>query len=91
MQTAQGVLQGDKAPALVDAKQQVIVPAAYWEGTILSAASHDHREANLPQGAQAQLDADIPEPHFRQRDPRFATQDRHKLPTEAKFTLVDFT
>jgi hypothetical protein len=121
MQTAHGVIQGDKGQALVDAKQQVIVhaeacgkgqddghvapmvegaqaslqaiglPEAYWEGTLLSADSNDQSEAHLPQWAQAQLAADSPDPHFRHRAPRFASQERHKLPTEETCTLADFT
>jgi transposase len=85
---------GHVAPMVEGAKanlQAIGLPEAYLEGTILSADSNYHSEANLQQCAQAKLDAYIPDPHFRQRDPRFATQERHKLPTEEKFTLADFT
>jgi Transposase DDE domain len=85
---------GHVAPMVAGAKanlQAIGLPEAYVEGTILSADSNYHSEANLQQCAQATLDAYIPDPHFRQRDPRFATQERHKLPTEEKFTLADFT
>jgi hypothetical protein len=85
---------GHVAPMVEGAKanlQAIGLPEAYLEGAILSADSHDHSEANLQQCAQAKLDAYIPDPHFRQRDPRFATQDRYKLPTTEKFTLADFT
>src|SRR5262249_494689 len=33
----------------------------------------------------------ISDPHFRRRDPRFATQARHSPPTDEKFTEADFT
>jgi Transposase DDE domain len=63
----------------------------YFEGKILSADSNYHSEENLQECAHEQLDAYIPDPHFRQRDPRFDTQERHKRPTEEKFSLADFT
>jgi transposase len=85
---------GHVAPMVEGAKanlQAIGLPQAYLEGTILSADSHYPSETHLQQCAQAKLDASIPAPHFRQRDPRLATQDRHKLPTEEKGTLADFT
>jgi hypothetical protein len=33
----------------------------------------------------------LPDPYFRQRDPRFATQARHHPPTDDRFTVADFT
>jgi ABC-type transport system substrate-binding protein len=44
-------------------------------------------EGNLEKCAQGQLDAYIPDTHCRARDLRFATQDRHKPPTDEKFTM----
>jgi transposase len=85
---------GHVSPVLDGAKANVKaigLPEEYFEGKILSADSNYHSEANLTTCAQEKLDAYIPDPHFRQRDPRFATQERHKLPTEEKFTLADFT
>ena len=85
---------GHVSPLLAGAKANVKaigLPEEYFEGRILSADSNYHSEANLTTCAQEKLDAYIPDPHFRQRDPRFATQERHKLPTEEKFTLADFT
>jgi transposase len=85
---------GHVAPLLAGAKanaQAIGLPEQYFVGKILSADSNYHSEENLKTCAQVQVDAYIPDPHFRQRDPRFATQDRHKLPTEEKFTLADFT
>lgn len=80
------MLDGAKANA-----KAIGLPEAYFEGKILSADSNYHSEQNLKTCAQAKLDAYIPDTHFRQRDPRFATQDRHKPHTEEKFTVADFT
>jgi Transposase DDE domain len=67
----------------------------YFVDKILSAESNYHSDENLRTGAQEQLDAYSPDPHFRQRDPRFATQARHQPPTDEKvdekFTVADFT
>jgi hypothetical protein len=85
---------GHVAPLLEGATanaQAVGLPEPYLAGQILSADSNDHSEEHLKACAQAQVDAYIPDPHFRQRDPRFATQDLHKLPPAEKFTLADFT
>ena len=120
MQTAHGGIQGYNGQALVDEKQQVILPAeafgngqdyghvapmlagakanvqalglpeTAFEGKVRSADSNYHSEENLGKCVQAKLDAYIPDTHFRQRDPRFATQERHKPPSEEKFTLKDF-
>jgi transposase len=84
---------GHVGPMVEGAKanlQAIGLPETYLEGKILSADSNYHSEGNLKQCAEAKLDAYIPDPHFRQRDPRFASQARHKLPTEEKFTLADF-
>jgi hypothetical protein len=120
MQTAHGGIQGYNGQALVDEKQQVILPAeafgngqdyghvapmlagakanvqalglpeTAFEGKVRSADSNYHSEENLGKCVQAKLDAYIPATHFRQRAPRFATQERHKPPSEEKFTLKDF-
>jgi IS5 family transposase len=44
----------------------------------LSADCNYHSEENLKACEEHQVDAYIPDNHFRQRDPRFATQERHK-------------
>jgi transposase len=62
-----------------------------FEGKRFSADSNYHREANLTTCVQEQLDAYIPDPHVRQRDPRFASQARHQPCPPEKFTLEDFT
>jgi transposase len=80
------MLEGAKATV-----QTLGLPEDYFAGKIFSADSNYHSEENLQSCAQAQLDAYIPDPYFRHRDPRFATQARHHPPTEEKFTVADFT
>jgi transposase len=85
---------GHVAPVLDGTKDtftSIGLPEEYLEGKLFSADSNYHSEANLQKCAQEKLDAYIPDPHFRQRDPRFATQERHKAPIAEKFTLADFT
>jgi transposase len=85
---------GHVPPMLEGAKahvQALGLPEDYFAGTIFSADSNYHSEENLKACAQEKLDAYIPDPHFRRRDPRFATQVRHHPPTEEKFTGADFT
>ena len=85
---------GHVAPMLGGANanaQAVGLPENYFTGKLLSADSNYHSEENLKTCAQAQLDAYIPAPHFRARDPRFATQERHKAPPDERFTSRDFT
>ena len=61
------------------------------EQTQLSADCNYHSEANLETCATYQLDAYIPDNHFRQRDERFATQERYKRRVKKEnFTLEDF-
>jgi transposase len=85
---------GHVTPMLEGAKanvQAIGLPEEYFAGKILSADSNYHSEENLQTCAQEQLDAYIPDAHFRRRDPRFAPQGRHHPPTEEKFTVADFT
>jgi transposase len=57
----------------------------------LSADCNYHSEVNLQACAQYKVDAYIPDNHFRQRDPRFATQERHKSRIKKEhFTLAEF-
>jgi transposase len=44
----------------------------------LTADCNYHSEANLQACAEHKVDAYIPDNHFRSRDPRFASQERHK-------------
>jgi transposase len=89
---------GHVPPMLEGAKahvQAIGLGKDYFAGKILSADSNYHSEENLQTCAQEQLDAYIPDSHFRRRDPRFATQARHQPPTDEKvdekFTEADFT
>src|SRR5215510_716129 len=84
---------GHVPPMLEGAKahvQALGLPKDYFAGKIFSADSNYHSEENLQACAQEKLDAYIPDPHFRRRDPRFATQGRHHPPTDEKFTGADF-
>jgi hypothetical protein len=84
---------GHVTPMLDGAKENVQaigLSEEYFAGKILSADSNYHSEENLKTCAQEPLDAYIPDPHFRHRDPRFATQARHHPPRDEKFTEVDF-
>jgi transposase len=57
----------------------------------LSADCNYHSETNLQACAQHELDPYIPDNHFRQRDARFATQERYKSRVKQNhFTLADF-
>ncbi len=82
------VLEGaSEVLELAGLKDEVLVPGE----TKLSADCNYHSEENLQAGVQYQVDAYIPDNHFRQRDPRFATQERHKRRVKKeRFTLEDF-
>jgi hypothetical protein len=85
---------GHVTPMLAGARanaQAIGLPEDYFAGKIFSADSNYHSEENLQACAQEQLDAYIPDPHFRRRDPRFATQVRYHPPTDDRFTVADFT
>jgi hypothetical protein len=72
---------------LAGLKDEVLVPGE----TQLSADCNDHSEGNLQACAAHQVDAYIPDNHFRQRDARFATQERPQTRVkEERFTLEDF-
>jgi len=51
-------------------------------GATFSADCNYHSHENLAACAQAGVDAYIPDTNFRKRDPRFATQERHKPKAE---------
>lgn len=59
----------------------------YFKGKILAADSNYHSEVNLKECRELELDANIPDVKFRNRDPRFATQKRRQV---RRFTLKDF-
>jgi hypothetical protein len=79
------ILDGAKANV-----QTIGLPGMYFEGKILSADSNYQSEANLKTCAQEKPDAYVPDTHFRQQDPCFATQERHKPQADGKFTLENF-
>ena len=50
-----------------------------------------HSDTNLQFAKRHKLEAYIPDPHFRQRDPRFADQGKYKPPKpRKKFTIDDY-
>jgi transposase len=87
---------GHVTPMLEGAKahvQAIGLGEDYFAGKILRADSNYHSEENLKTCAQEQLDAYIPDSHFRQRDPRFATHAPHQprqSPPDEQFTEADF-
>lgn len=86
------------APMLAGAKEMLELAGLSKELPLekakLSADCNYHSEANLEACAEHHVDAYIPDNHFRQRDPRFATQERHKSAHREKkgcYTLERFT
>jgi transposase len=60
------------------------------EDTTWLADSNYHSDDNLSTCEEEHLDAYIPDTNFRKRDPRFATQERHKAPKQERFKVEDF-
>ena len=56
--------------------------AAVLENKIVSADTGYFSNRNLEAFAEAKVDAYVPDPKFRQRDPRFAEAGRHRRPTD---------
>ena len=81
------VLQGAEATLeLVGLKEKLPLEQAQ-----LSADCNYHSEANLKSCAENKVDAYIPDNHFRQRDARFASQERHKSRVKKEsITIGDF-
>ncbi len=52
------------------------------EGAVVSADTSYYTNANLAACEEAKVDAYIPDPKFRSRDPRFAEAKRHRRPTD---------
>jgi hypothetical protein len=80
---------GHSAPLLAGAKahgKAIGLPPQYFAGQHFSVDSHDHSEAKLQSCVEAKRDASIPDTHFRQREPRCATQERHKPCSKAQCT-----
>jgi transposase len=61
----------------------------YFGGKIFVADTNYHSESNLKTCQKLELDAYIPDKHFRRRDPRYAAQRRH-WPKRKAFALEDF-
>ncbi len=76
------------APMLAGAKEMLDLSGLSkelpLEKATLSADCNYHSEANLQACAEHGVDAYIPDNHFRSRDPRFETQERHKSPFRQK-------
>jgi hypothetical protein len=89
-----GQADGHVAPMLEGAQatgQALGLPADSLVGQCFSADRNDHSEGTVEKCAPEPLDADIPDPHVRACDPRFATQARHKPQTDETLTGADFT
>jgi hypothetical protein len=65
------------------------VPEHDVAGTIRRADRHDQSDEHRKPWAHDQLDADLPAPHVRQREPRCPTQERHTRPPAEKWTVAD--
>lgn len=84
---------GHLAPMVAGAKgnmQALGYGEDYFEGTTWLADNNYHSDDNLKTCEEEHLDAYIPDTNFRKRDPRFATQERHKPPKRNLFTREDF-
>ena len=63
----------------------------YFNGTTMLGDSNYHSDANLQCAKRYNIDAYIPDPRFRQRDPRFAEQGKYKPPQpRKKFTIDEY-
>lgn len=62
----------------------------YFEGAVFTADTNYHSDTNIRKCQQEKLDAYIPDRFFRKRDPRFATQERHRSVADKKFRHEDF-
>jgi len=63
----------------------------YFKGKELTADSNYHSTASLKKCISEEIDAYIPDPYFRKRDPRFKNQGRYKPKKKRKlFKLEDF-
>ena len=87
---------GQIGPILEGAKEMLALSGLAeelpLEGAQLSADSNYHSEENLAACEEAGVDPYIPDNHYRQRDTRFTTQERHKRRVKKElFTLGDFT
>jgi transposase len=79
------MLDGAKGNLEVVGKEQDCL-----NGKILTADSNYHSEGNLEKCEQEKVDPYIPDTHFRKRDPRFATQQRHAPVRNIAYGPKDF-
>jgi transposase len=81
-------------PPMIDGTKENLreigLPEDYLKGKIFTADSDYHSATNMDKCEEDGLDAYIPDNKFRTRDPRFATQERHRPSGEKRFTLDDF-
>lgn len=61
------------------------------EGVVFTADSNYHSETNLKSCDEMGVDAYVPDPLFRQRDPRFETRGKYKPEKKFRFGHEDFT
>ena len=85
----------DNLTPMIDGAKENIKAIGYdenfFENKRILGDTNYHSETNLKKAKQEKLDAYIPDPYFRKRDPRFAAQDRYKPPKpKKKFSIDDF-
>jgi len=85
----------DNLPPIIDGAKENMNAIGYQENYFqnkkILCDTNYHSETNLEKAKKEKLDAYIPDPYFRKRDPRFAKQDRYKPPKpRKKFTINDF-
>jgi transposase len=61
----------------------------YFSGAIFTADTNYHSQSNIEKCQELELDAYIPDRHYRRRDPRYETQKRY-WPKRKRFHLEDF-
>jgi transposase len=83
---AQAFGEGDDgaaaAPMLEGAKANLAAAGCELEGAVVTADTGYFSNRNLEAFEEAQVDAYVPDPKFRQRDPRFADSKRFRRPTD---------
>ncbi len=70
------------APMLEGAKQNLAAAGCVLEAAVVSADTGYYSNRNLEAFEAAKVDAYVPDPKFRQRDPRLAEARRHRRPTD---------
>jgi transposase len=85
----------DHIPPMVDGARENMEAIGhsdedYFAGKTLVADTNYHSPTNLNKCEDECIDAYIPDKDFRKRDPRFATQERHRPKKEKRLRLEDF-